>query len=58
MGSHDKKNTELCKIEELAGNDPSAIEDEINNRLNEGWHYRDHILKGNKIYLVFIKGVP
>lgn len=55
MKSLDKKSLESVKVEEMSGNDASAIEEEIKNKLKEGWTYADNISKGNKIYLVFIK---
>jgi len=57
-GNLGKKRKQFCKIEELQGNDSSAIEDEINNRLAEGWKYQDILAKANKIYLVFLKDKP
>jgi hypothetical protein len=54
-GSLDKKPRQICKVEELAGNNAPDIEGEINNKLAEGWIYQNTIVIGNKIYLVFIK---
>ncbi len=53
--SLNKKPREVCKVEELAGNNAPDIEGEINNKLAEGWTYKDIITKGNTIYIVFIK---
>jgi len=50
-----KKARQLCKVEELFGNNAPDIEGEINNKLKEGWTYKGSIVKANKIYLVFIK---
>jgi hypothetical protein len=54
-GSLNKKQQQLCKVEELVGSNAPDIEGEINNKLKEGWVYQNTIVKGNKIYLVFIK---
>ena len=53
--SLNKKDKEVCKVEELAGGNAPDIEGEINNKLKEGWTYKDIIVKANKVYLVFIK---
>ena len=53
--SLDKKPRQICKVEELQGSNSPDIEGEINNKLQEGWVYQGTIVKGNKIYLVFIK---
>ena len=42
-GSLDQKNQELCKVEELSGSNAPDIEGEINNKLAEGWTYKDII---------------
>ena len=55
MGTLDKAKVEKCKVEESAGNNAGAIEDEINAKLIQGWTFRGIIIKGNKVYLVFIK---
>jgi len=54
-GSLNKKQREQAKVEELAANDSSGIEDEINNKLKDGWTYNGSIVKGNKVYLVFLR---
>lgn len=54
-GSLDQKPQEECKVEELSGSNAPDIEGEINNKLAEGWLYKDSISQGNKIYLIFIK---
>ena len=54
-GSLDKKQEELCKVEEITGNNPSDIEDEINVKLAEGWGYADVFTKANKVYIIFIR---
>ena len=53
--SLDKKPRELCKVEELTANNAPDIEGEINNKLAEGWTYKDNITQANKIYLIFIR---
>jgi len=50
-----KKPRELCKVEELSGGNAPDIEGEINNKLAEGWIYKDVFAKGNKIYVIFIR---
>ena len=55
MGSLNKKQRQRCKVEELSANDAPGIEDEINNKLAEGWQFHSAITKGNNVYLVFIK---
>lgn len=54
-GSLDKKSKQKCKVEELSGNNANDIEDEINNKLLEGWQLHSVASKGNKVYLIFIK---
>jgi len=54
-GTLDKSKNEKCKVEELTGNDAQQIEEEINNKLKQGWTYRSVLLKSNKIYLIFIR---
>ena len=55
MGSLDTKDIEICKVEELSGNNSLDIEGEINNKLKQGWTFRAIITKANKVYIVFIK---
>ena len=54
-GSLNKKQRQLCKVEELQANDAPGIEDEINNKLSEGWQFEGIATKGNKVYLIFIR---
>jgi len=54
-GSLDQKPQQTCKVEELQANNAPDIEGEINNKLAEGWTYKDIITQGNKIYLIFIR---
>jgi hypothetical protein len=54
-GSLNKKQRQVCKVEELSANDAPGIEDEINNKLNDGWQLHSVTSKGNKVYLIFIR---
>ena len=54
-GSLNKKQQQRCKVEEVAGSSAVDIEDEINNKLVEGWTVNTIFAKGNKTYIVFIK---
>jgi hypothetical protein len=54
-GSLNKKSKQLCKVEELSGNNPGEIEDEINNKLGDGWTLHSTVSKGNNVYLIFIR---
>jgi len=55
MGSLDKKDQQVCKVEELSGGNAPDIEGEINNKLKDGWNYKDIIVKANKVYIVFLR---
>jgi len=54
-GSLDRKPREVCKVEELSGGNAPDIEGEINNKLKEGWTYKDIITKANKVYIIFLR---
>ena len=55
MGSLNKKQRQLCKVEEMAATDAPGIEDEINNKLSEGWQFHSVAVRGNKVFLIFIR---
>jgi hypothetical protein len=55
MGSLDKKPQQWCKVEQLTGSDAGDIEDEINDKLADGWLYADIFAQANKVYILFIR---
>ena len=45
------------KVEQTSANNSTELEDELKNKLNDGYVYLDNVQIGNKVYLIFQKQI-